>query len=115
MRNSWMMIAVLGFSLSALISCSSDDVASDLKDVEPETVVPNAVVATDNSANSVETQETVAGASEHWILSVPFRKIEIGNFVMGSPLDENLRDDEDQQQVKITKPFEIGFRLVRTL
>ena len=57
----------------------------------------------------VETQ--AEEASDHWIFSVPFQRIEAGSFTMGSPVDEVYRDlkwnDEDQVQVTISKSFEI--------
>ena len=46
--------------------------------------------------------------SEHWIFSVPFQRIEAGSFMMGSPVDEKYRDDDESQvQVTISRPFEI--------
>ena len=59
-----------------------------------------------------ESEEPGSGSTKieekHWILSVLFRKIEAGSFTMGSPSTEKDRDsDEDQVEVKITKPFEI--------
>ncbi len=55
-----------------------------------------------------ETQAEEDPNPEHWILSVPFQRIEAGSFTMGSPWSERHRgSDEKQVQVTITRPFEI--------
>ena len=55
-----------------------------------------------------DNQEDKSAGLEHWILSVPFQKIEAGSFKMGSPTTESNRDsDEGQVDVTISKPFEI--------
>ncbi len=67
-----------------------------------------------NSENEEQVQEHVEGqlletsALKRWMLSIPFQRIEPGSFLIGSPTDELGRhSDEDQQQVEITRPFEI--------
>ena len=46
--------------------------------------------------------------SNHWIFSVPFKRIEKGSFGMGSPIIERGRDDDEGPvHVEISKPFEI--------
>ncbi len=57
----------------------------------------------ESSQNTNDTSE-----QKHWILSVPFKKIEKGSFKMGSPANEIGRNsNEDQVNVEISRPFEI--------
>lgn len=71
------------------------------------------VTYNDNSANSeseAQNPDQVLEIEElrRWMLSIPFQRIEPGNFLMGSPEDEwGRHQDEDQQQVEITRPFEV--------
>ncbi len=90
MCNRLMMI----FTLSLVfVSCSGEEKAQP-----------------GNNEESGGKQSTDAETSEqkHWILSVPFQKIEKGSFKMGSPADESGRNsNEDQVIVEISRSFEI--------
>ncbi len=88
------------FILSALlISCSGD------KRENAENENTGDKTATSGSAGNTGSAEQT---EKHWILSVPFQKIEAGTFKMGSPTGESNREsDENQVDVTISKPFEI--------
>ncbi len=59
------------------------------------------------SGATANTGDEGSGPS-HWILSVPFQRIEVKGFWMGSPLTEKGRNfDEKLVQVTISKPFEM--------
>ena len=105
----------LGLILSfLLVSCSGDDSnsADEDKDNAGTEGIGTNTGTTGNTTNAENagSQGSVAqaGASKHWILSVPFQKISTGSFMMGSPdTESNSNSDETQMEVTISKPFEI--------
>ena len=99
MCNRLMMIFILSLML---VSCSGDkETKSDANGESGGNESSGA-----ESAQAESPAET--SGPKHWILSVPFKRIEKGSFKMGSPDGESGRgSDEAQVQVEITRPFEI--------
>ena len=57
---------------------------------------------------ATQSQNQDEDSEEHWISSIAFQRIEAGSFTMWSPPSERRRgSDEGQEEVEITKPFEI--------
>ena len=114
----FLIVLAMGF---LLISCSDDgESESRLKDQSGDPTGNEGTVGTAGNAEGGMANPAVSAGSglmaglgpssspRHWILSVPFQRIEAGGFIMGSPKSENNRvSDENQVQVQITKPFEI--------
>ena len=105
----------LGLILSfLLVSCSGDDSSSSDEDKE-NAGTEGTTGTTGTTGNTTNTENAGSQGSaeqdeapKHWILSVPFQKIEAGSFKMGSLATERYRgSDEAQVQVTISKPFEI--------
>ena len=95
MCNRLMMI----FTLSLVfVSCSGEEKAQPGNNEES-----GKSAGAESSQNTNDTSK-----QKHWILSVPFQKIEKGGFKMRSPADESGRhSDEDQVNVEISRSFEI--------
>ncbi len=80
------------------VSCSGEEKAQPGNNEES-----GKSAGAESSQNTNDTSK-----QKHWILSVPFQKIEKGSFKMGSPADESGRhSDEDQVNVEISRSFEI--------
>ena len=109
-------VLAIGF---LLISCSGDGKSESKSNGTGGATGNEGTVGTKGNAEGGTAHPVSAGLgltagsgpssnSTHWILSVPFQRIEAGSFIMGSPRYEGGRDDdEDQVRVQITKPFEI--------
>ncbi len=108
---------LMGLILSfLLVSCSDGNGDSNTSDEDKENTGTEGTTGTTGTAGATTNAENAGsqgsaeqdGAPKHWILSVPFQKIEAGSFTMGSPESERYRDsDEAQVEVTISKPFEI--------
>ena len=97
-----------GLILSVLlVSCSDDKGDSNTSDTDKENA-ENGTTGDNTGDNTRTAGNTTETGPKHWILSVPFQKIEKGNFTMGSHYFEASRmSDENQVEVTISKPFEI--------
>ena len=94
-------ILVLSF---LLISCSG---IKETKPNDPTTENPGNGTTT-GTVGVADPGNKGAEGSTHWILLVPFQRMEAGSFMMGSPESERYRlPNEDQVEVTITQPFEI--------
>ncbi len=95
MCKRMMMIFIISL---VFVSCSG----------EKNTLPGNNEESSGNKSAGAESSQNTTETQKHWILSVPFQKIEKGSFLMGSPADESGRvSDEDQVQVTISRSFEI--------
>ena len=104
MCNWLVMILTLIF-----ISCSGE------KKTQPQSngTLSNANTSQNTGDTSLNTSNTSQNTGKdsgqkHWIFSVTFQKMEKGSFMMGSPVSEIMRsNDENQVPVEISRSFEI--------